>query len=271
MKLGIGSCTYPWAVGLPEYPPAQALTPTDLMKRALELDIRVVQFGDNMPLNGLEPGDLREITEFAYGNHIEIEVGTRGLEYEPLMLQVEIARHLDAKLLRVVPELEGQELKPDEVLARLRPVVRRLREMEMRLAIENYDRYPARILAHIVEELGPEHAGVCLDTANSFGALEGPEVVVETLAPYTINLHLKDFVIRRVKTQMGFVLSGAAVGQGRLNVPWILGKVRHAGHDDANAIIELWTPLAGTLEATIATEQTWAEQSIAYLREFITD
>jgi sugar phosphate isomerase/epimerase len=240
------------------------------MKRAVELDIRVVQFGDNMPLSGLEAEAFKEMTEFAYENRIEIEIGTRGLDRENLMLQMEVARHLDAKLIRVLPDAKGYEPKAEEVLAALRPVARRFAENDLRLALENNDRFPARTLADMVNELGPEHVGICLDTANSFGALEGPEYVVETLAPYTFNLHVKDFTIRRVKTQMGFVLSGCPVGQGRLNVPWVLGKLRHTGRQ-INAIVELWTPLGANLETTIATEQTWAEQSVGYLREFITD
>ena len=36
-----------------------------------------------------------------------------------------------------------------------------------------------------------------------------------------------------------------------------------------NAILELWVPQQETLEATIAMEQAWAEESIAYLRRYI--
>lgn len=270
MKLGIGSCTYPWATGVLEHFPSHPLTPLDLMRRAVELDLRVVQFGDHMSFAGLEAEEMKELTEFAYENRIEIELGTHGIAPEQILMQMEVARHLDAKLIRVMTDTKDREPKAEEVVTALRPVVRRFAENDMRLAIENQGRFTARTLVDIVKQLGTEHAGVCLDTANSFGALEGPETVVETLAPYAFNLHIKDFVIRRVKTQMGFVLSGSPVGQGRLNVPWVLGKLRHAGCQ-ANAIIELWTPLGTTLDATIATEQTWAEQSIAYLREFITD
>ena len=138
----------------------------------------------------------------------------------------------------------------------------------VQLAIENHDRFPASVLAQLVEHLGPDQAGICLDTVNSFGALEGPEVVVDTLAPYTLNLHVKDFTIVRADSLMGFVINGCPAGTGRLNVPWLLDRLAAAGRD-VNAIVELWTPFGPNLEATIAREREWADESVRRLRQFI--
>ena len=79
---------------------------------------------------------------------------------------------------------------------------------------------------------------------------------------------LTDFVIRRVPSMMGFVIEGCPAGDGRLDIPWLLDCLRAAGRYP-NAILELWTPLAGTLEETIVRETAWAEKSIAKLRQFI--
>ena len=155
-------------------------------------------------------------------------------------------------------------------MALLAPVVARFAGAGVKLAIENHDRFPARQLARMVEALGPDHVGVCLDTVNSFGALEGPEIVVKTLAPYTLNLHVKDFTIARVSSQMGFVIHGCPAGQGRLNVPWLLEQLRAAGRA-GNAVLELWTPRGATLEETVVREAAWAEESVRYLRRFIPD
>ena len=38
----------------------------------------------------------------------------------------------------------------------------------IQLAVENHDRFPASVLARLVERLGPDQAGICLDTVNSF-------------------------------------------------------------------------------------------------------
>jgi 3-oxoisoapionate decarboxylase len=63
-------------------------------------------------------------------------------------------------------------------------------------------------LAHIVKTLASSHLGIVLDTVNSFGSLEPPELVVETLVPYTVNLHIKDFEVKRVPHNLGFEVWG---------------------------------------------------------------
>jgi sugar phosphate isomerase/epimerase len=111
---------------------------------------------------------------------------------------------------------------------------------------------------------------ICLDTVNSFGALEGPETVVAALAPWVVNLHVKDFVIRRVDYQLGFVIEGCPAGQGRLDVAWLLDELRAAGRAP-NAILELWTSPEPTLKGTIEKEDRWASASVNYLRTLIDD
>jgi len=99
------------------------------------------------------------------------------------------------------------------------------------------------------------------------GEREGPGGV-NTLAPYALNSRVKDSIIRRVSSQMGFVVTGCAAGRGGLNVPWLLERLRAAGRD-VNAILELWTPCGPTLDVTMAQGQVWAEASIRYQRQFI--
>jgi sugar phosphate isomerase/epimerase len=125
-------------------------------------------------------------------------------------------------------------------------------------------------LISILERAGPEDVGICLDTVNSFGALEGPEVVVRQLAPHTLSLHAKDFTIGRVDSMLGFVVQGSPAGEGRLDLPWVLESLRSAGRD-VNAILETWPPLGPTLEGTLARERDWAERSVRYLRGLIPD
>jgi sugar phosphate isomerase/epimerase len=111
---------------------------------------------------------------------------------------------------------------------------------------------------------------VCLDTVNSFGSLEGPAVVVETLGRYVVNLHVKEFVIRRMSHNMGFVISGAPAGQGMLDVPWLLAKLRGYGRE-FNAIIETWLAPESSMAATVAQEADMTQQSVTYLRGLIAD
>jgi sugar phosphate isomerase/epimerase len=122
----------------------------------------------------------------------------------------------------------------------------------------------------MVEELGPEHAGICLDTVNSFGALEGPEVVVETLGRHTLSLHVKDFKIRRASHRMGFELEGCAAGQGQLDVPWLLRELKSCPNA-FNAVVETWVSPGGSLEETIARERESTAAGVSYMRGLLAD
>jgi len=136
------------------------------------------------------------------------------------------------------------------------------------LAIENHDRFTTAQFIELLRRVDSPCARICLDTVNSFGAMEGPGTVLDALLPFTVNLHVKDFVVRRRSHQMGFEIEGAPAGQGRLNIPDILRRLE-VFQPAASAVLELWTPPAPTIEETVAREQTWALQSVAYLREVL--
>ncbi len=269
MRLGLGSYTFTWAVGVAGHLPARPLTALEVLQRADALGLRVAQFCDNLPLTALAAADFDRFRWFAREHHIAIELGTRGSgNTAGLLAHLDLAKRLEASFVRLVVDGHGDEPTPEETVSRLRPLVARFAAADVKLAIENHDRFSCRTLVRIVEELGPEQVGICLDTVNSFGALEGPEVAVEILAPYTLNLHVKDFTITRVSSQMGYVVNGCAAGRGRLNIPWVLEKLR-ATRRDPNAIIELWTPYGPTLDETIERESLWARESVQCLRQFI--
>lgn len=265
MRLGIGSYTFTWAVGVPGFPPPEPLTAPRLLERAAALGVGVVQICDNLPLDRLCEGELEALRARAGELGVQVEVGTRGIRPDHLRAYLALARRFRSPVLRVVIDTTEHHPEPDEVVRLLAPLMPEFECAGVHLAIENHDRFPARVLARIVERLASPCAGVCLDTVNSFGALEGPEVVIETLAPYTVNLHVKDFVIRRAGHQMGFTIEGAPAGEGRLDIPRLIAAIRSAGRDP-NAIVELWTPPAGSIAETIAREAAWAQRSVAYLR-----
>jgi len=112
--------------------------------------------------------------------------------------------------------------------------------------------------------------GVVLDTTNSLGASQGPEAVVEALGPRTINLHLKDYVVYRHSYMFGFTIEGRPAGQGHLDIPWLLQRMKDLGRNP-NVILELWTPKQPTLAETIALEERWAAASIDGMRLYIAD
>lgn len=266
MRLGLSTYTYTWSIGVPGSPPEKPMSAGDLLDRAAALGVSVVQMADNLPLDRLTDRELDEFAERAQGLGLDIEVGTRGIAAEHLRRYLALAVRFGSPILRVVVDSAGHHPSPEEATELLREQRAAFERAGVVLAIENHDRFPAGVLARIVRDLGTEWAGICLDTVNSFGALEGPRVVVDTLGPLAVNLHVKDFAIFRASHMMGFTVEGRPAGQGQLDVPWLLESLS-AYDRDISAIVELWTPPEPTLDATIAKEQRWAEQSVAYLTD----
>lgn len=271
MKLGLSSFGVGWAVGVPGYPaPPAPLDAFGLVTLAHGLGLRLVQIADNLPLHTLTDAERAALRRHADQLGVGIEVGTRGIQAEHLAAYADIARALRSPLLRVVVDSVNHHPDAAEVVERLRAFLPTLEAADLTLAIENHDRFRARTLAEIVASLASPRVGICLDTVNSFGALEGPDVVVGALAPYVVNLHVKEFVVRRVPHNMGFTVTGAPAGQGMLDVPWLLATLQAQGRQ-FNAIIETWLDPQVDMAATIAQERAYVEQSVAYLRRLIPD
>ena len=266
MRLGISSWTYPWALGVGGFaPPSQLFTLADLLERAAALGVGVVQVADNLPLHKLEVAERRDARDHAANLGLTIEIGTRGVQPAHLLRYLDLAVEFNAVLLRTLTHTVESQPTLEEAEKWIREVLPEFEAAGITLGLENYERHSCRDLAAMVRRLESRHVGVCLDTVNSLGALETPERVVETLAPLTVNLHVKDFVIGRVPQMMGFMVSGAPAGEGMLDIPWLLGQMTQS-HANMSAILEQWPPLRESVDATIAMEREWAERGVRYLR-----
>jgi sugar phosphate isomerase/epimerase len=265
MRLGLSSYTFTWAVGVPGHLPERPLSALDLVDRAAAAGLGCVQIADNLPLERLATVEANTLRTHAAARGVAIEVGTRGLTAERLAAHVGLSAFYGSPILRFVIDGPGYEPAFDEVVSVIRGGLPRLREAGVRLGLENHDRLEARAFREIVRATDEVQVGICLDSVNSMGAGEGLAEVVATLAPLTINLHLKDFTIERVSHKMGFVVEGAPAGKGRLRIPWLLEEVSRHGRCES-AILELWTPPADSIEATIEREAAWAEESLRFLK-----
>lgn len=265
MKLGLGTYCYTWAHGIEGGPcPERPMSAFDLLDRCVELGVRVVQFGPNLPLEGV---DLEALAEKALAAEIEMEAGVIGLDVERIRRGLELCRRLGARLLRTIDSYDAPPRSTEELERFLRAALRIVEPAGIRLAVEN-SRTPARRMAEALETIGSPLLGVTLDTVNSLAIPEGTEEVVSALAPHTLCVHVKDFRVSRIWHRMGFVVEGAPAGAGQLDIPRLLDRVRKTGRDP-NVILELWVPEQPALEATVALEDAWVRQSIAFLRKLV--
>ncbi|MCP5119152.1 MAG: TIM barrel protein, partial [bacterium] len=189
MKLGIGSYAYAWAIGVPGHAPAEPMDVFAFLRRSAERGVRLVQIADNLPLRDLDSGQLEWLEREAETLGVAIEVGTRGIGPESLDTYRELALRFHSPIVRTVIDTPDSEPSLTEVVSRLRWVMPRFERDEITLAIENHDRFTCQEFVQILERVGSRRLRVCLDTVNSFGALEGPEKVVDVLGPWVVNLH----------------------------------------------------------------------------------
>lgn len=271
IRLGLGSYGVAWGIGVTGYEaPPHPMDAHGLLHFAYGLGLRVVQIADNLPLHMLSDGERAALRSDADQLGMAVEVGTRGIRAENIERYLAIARQFHSPILRVVVDTADHHPTPDDVVALIRPHLTAFAQHSITLAIENHDRFKAQTLADIITALDHPNVGICLDTVNSFGALEGPAHVVKVLGPYVVNLHVKEFVIRRVPHNMGFIVTGAPAGQGMLDIPWLLGELHRHGRR-FNAIIETWLSPEETMTATVAREAEYVRESVGYLRGLIPD
>jgi sugar phosphate isomerase/epimerase len=268
MKLGISSFTFPWAIGGIESDHPVAMSALELLERAHELRADVLQIADNLPIGGLSEAELTGLKAQADSYGIALEVGTRGIKSENLETFLSIAQKLSSSILRVVIDSKGHEPSIPEIIDLLKPFESKFKQAGIKLAIENHDRLTCAEFNEIIDQVGSDWVGICLDTVNSLGAVEAPNTVIPALAPRAINVHMKDFEIVRTNGQMGFTVRGTALGEGRLDVSEVIAAVGGSKRD-ITAVIELWTPRQNSYEATVALENEWANISVANLRKSI--
>lgn len=266
LKIGIGSYTFAWSIGVPGYENRTPLSAFDLIEKASELKAEVVQFADNLALENYTRDELARLLSFAEKRAIAIEVGAKGLTPERLNMYAYIAEFLHADVLRFIIDDNNYEPLPDTVIEVIRPCIPILEKAKVRLALENHDRLKCAEFVSIVEACNSPFVGICLDTVNSLGIPEGTAEVIDTLSPFTLNLHVKDFSIGRLDHKMGFRVEGMPAGEGKLDISGLFSKLSAMGKC-RSAILELWTPFGPTLEDTIARENEWAYKSMQYLRQ----
>jgi len=267
MKIGISSWAFAWSIGVPGYPkPSKPLDFEGLLRRTKELGLHLLQVADNFPLDKFEDSTLRSMASKAKEMGIEIEVGTSGISHKNLLKYLELAKLFDSRIVRTVIRPEEIKAGLSSVIENIRSVLPRFIEEDVHLIIENYEQVRADQLLRIFKTFNSEYLGLCLDTTNSIGAVEPIDEITMKLLPYIQELHLKDYQVYRFNHKFGIVVIGAPLGEGKLDLDWILNTLINAGKD-INIILEQWLPFTRSLEETLQLEAEWIWKSLTVLRE----
>lgn len=124
---------------------------------------------------------------------------------------------------RSMEEFREFEKRGRESLERAEPVLAR---HKFRLAVENHKDQRTWEKLKMLEEIGSEYIGLCVDVGNNIPLMEDPLETVRAFAPWAFTAHLKDQAVRPAKD--GFLLADVALGEGFLDLPATVKVLREA-------------------------------------------
>lgn len=264
MHLGISSFAFGWSIGVPGHEPPNPMNEKDLYRFMRKHHLNYLQIGDHIPVHEFPEARLTAFHELINSHKTRLELGARKMTPEHLERYIKLSDYFSSSLLRFVIDGESYAPSIDDIITILKEVEPELKKQKLYLGIENHDRLKASEFESIIEACGSEYIGICLDTVNSLGAGEGLKEVIEILAPYTINLHLKDFNIIRKSHMMGFDVVGTPAGVGMINIPWLIETLLPYKRCQS-VVLEQWIPFQKDLESTMDMEKEWAEMGLHFL------
>ncbi|WP_119697633.1 sugar phosphate isomerase/epimerase family protein [Microbacterium halotolerans] len=260
--IGLGSYAYFWRRSDRVERP---LTLIDEFEDASAHDVGLFQICDYAPLERMNRAELREAASAARDNGLTIELGTKGIAPEHLERYLRLAEIFDASLVRSMVSSPGSDPTLGEASSWLHDAIRSFESAGVTLALETYEQIATADLVRLVEAIGSDELGICLDPANVVARLERPAECVAASSPHVKNVHVKDFAFARQDGWVGFTYSGAPMGQGLHDYEHLLQTVRPRERG-INEIVEHWLPWQSDAPTTIAAEREWTRTALDYLR-----
>jgi 3-oxoisoapionate decarboxylase len=109
----------------------------------------------------------------------------------------------------------------DNMMKAVRGIRSRILDSGVKLAVENHGGdLQAREMKMMVEAVGTDVMGVCLDSGNPVWMLEDPHMTLETLIPYAETSHVRDSAVWKVPE--GIAVRWVNMGDGNVDIDgWI--------------------------------------------------
>ena len=119
------------------------------------------------------------------------------------------------------PERPQIEMHIDNMIKAVRAIRSRIADSGVKLAVENHGGdLQAREMKMMVEAVGTDVMGVCLDSGNPVWMLEDPHMTLETLIPYAETSHVRDSAVWKVPE--GIAVRWVNMGDGNVDIDgWI--------------------------------------------------
>ena len=120
------------------------------------------------------------------------------------------------------------------------------------IGVENHKDWTVEDYVTILKKYSSQYFGVCIDFGNNISLLDDPMDVIESLAPFVINTHIKDMGVEEYPD--GFLLSEVPLGTGILDLKKMIAIVRKAR---PNVKFSLDMLTRDPLKITCLTEKYW--------------
>lgn len=227
--------------------------------------VDLFQICDYAPLESMDDAELTDAAAAARDLGITVELGTKGIEPDRLARFLDLAGLFDAALVRSM--LYSPESRPPLPQAEewLRAALPAYEASGVDLALETYEQVSTADLVSLVDRIGSDRLGICLDPANVVARLELPRDCVEATAAHVKNVHVKDFAFARQPGWVGFTYGGARMGEGLHDYRHLLETVRPRERG-INEVVEHWLSWQGDAPTTVRTEREWTRRTIEHLR-----
>jgi sugar phosphate isomerase/epimerase len=199
----------------------------------------------------LDSREIRDFVSYARTLDLYLECGIPRINVwrpDPLCLRIGEGDYIEGLrlLLRAAAEFGGRGVRtligeypdrtqrgPDAWKAQLRAVadVAKLladeaRDLGCKLAFETHTEVTSFELLRLIEAVGADVVGVCLDTGNMPVVLEDPLAATRRLLEHVVSTHLKDAVVFSYRE--GLAVQPRALGSGVLPIVEILRLLRSA-------------------------------------------
>jgi sugar phosphate isomerase/epimerase len=204
---------------------------------------------------------------YAWGHPDGLEAGGSLKAKAEMIANIEHARQIGASVMRVVGSSLMFRFAPHE--PQLKILAQWFREATdiaskhgIRLAVENHIDYNSDEILWLIKQVGSEHFGINLDTANFLRVLDDPVEATRKLAPHVFATHVKDIrPVKGVGVREWYYFSCVAAGQGLIEIEKIAQVLKAAGYQGFLAF-ETDMPHPDYTER----EEEMVEQSIRHLK-----
>lgn len=208
---------------------------------------------------------------YAWGHPDGLEAGGSPEARDEMIRHIAHAKAVGAPVMRVVGSslmfrFEPHEPQLETLAAWFREATEVAEREGIRLAVENHIDYNSDEILWLIEQVGSDHFGINLDTANFLRVLDDPVEATRKLAKHVFATHVKDIrPVKGVGVKEWYYFSCVAAGEGLIEIEKIARILAEAGYEGFLAF-ETDMPHPDYEER----EEEMVERSIRHLKEIAT-